>query len=261
MTGGVAGAWRHLDVYLTMAVSLVLGVLGMLNVVNSAMLAGATLAMLGLVGAASLGGRLQVTSLGEATAELANLVRERPEAAVSVDRLLSVSTSGTGADLPGAVDIRILGVTLCRTLRNTVLTLRSRLDDGATVRIALLEPSPDALQEAARRSTVPGSPELFQHRLQPTIDLLRQLAADAPAGRFQVRLLSFVPAFGLIITDPSEAHGRVDVDIYSHRLAVGEPTLTLLADRDRRWYPHFLQEFERIWSTGRPLDTDGVEVR
>jgi len=84
MTGGVAGAWRHLDVYLTMAVSLVLGVLGMLNVVNSAMLAGATLAMLGLVGAASLGGRLQVTSLGEATAELANLVRERPEGAVSV---------------------------------------------------------------------------------------------------------------------------------------------------------------------------------
>jgi Domain of unknown function (DUF5919) len=251
----VGRLWGQAELYLTMVISLVVGVLGMLDVVNPEMLAGATLATLGLVAAASLGARSQLTSLAGTTADLATLVRELPATGTSADRLLSGSTSGLDVELSCAQDIRIVGVTLCRTIRNVMLTLQHRLEHGAAVRIALIEPSRGALLEAARRSTVPDAPEIFANRLRPTIDLLRQLTAAAGhTGRLEIRLLSFVPAFGMIIVDPDEAHGRIHVDIYSHRSAVTEPTLPLRADRDQRWYRHFRHEFDRIWATGRPFD-------
>ena len=107
-------------------------------------------------------------------------------------------------------------------------------------------------REAARRSTIPSSPEIFAHRLQPSAALVRELAASAGPGRLEVRLLDFVPSTGRLMTDPDGVHGRVRVDIYSHRFGADEPALRLHADRDPVWYGHFRREFEQIWAAGRP---------
>lgn len=166
----------------------------------------------------------------------------------TVDRLADL----TRQQLDGAADVRLVGVTMSRTLRNQLHALEQRLAAGATVRIAVIDPNPGTLAEAARRCTLPDSPAVFQKRLEPTMGLLRQLADRSP-GRFHVRLLAFVPAVGLILIDPLTEHSRIHVDLYSHHPSAREPSMAVCADRNPHWYRHFLNQFDRIWATGRQL--------
>lgn len=252
---GSTTAHGRLDAYLTSLASVTLGLLGLFNVVNPGILAAATLATLGLVTIQSSYGRAGLSTLAASTSELVAVTRQHLLDRPSADLLLSTPAAGTASDPARATDIRIVGVTLNRTLRTQALTLQRQLEQGAVVRIALLDPHGDAVSEAARRTGVPDNPELFHHRLAPTVDLLRELAGGpARRGRLEVRLLNFVPAVGLVLLDPDESHGRIQVDLYSHRQLGVEPTLTLCAVRDAQSYRHFRQEFDQIWSAGRPAD-------
>lgn len=240
--------FRVLDLVLTIAVAIAVGLLGAFDLVGATITGGVTLTTLGLLAASSLHGR---SSLGALTRSVTELGRNLGDHA-SADRLLTPSTSGIDLDLAAAGDIRVVGVTLARTIRNHHAALRQRLDSGATVRIALIAPQAATLAEAARRSTMADQPAIFAHRLRTTLDLLDDLAGRTAAGpgRLQVRLLDFVPAFGLVAVDAEAPDGQVRVDIYSHRGGTSEPTLPLHADRDVRWFRHFVAEFDRVWEAG-----------
>jgi hypothetical protein len=246
---------RQLDLLVTVAAAVTIGVLGAFDVVGPAVTGGATLTTLGLLAVGSLQGRAALTGLTRTITHLGRGLGERATA----DRLLVPSTSGVDLDLRTAADIRIVGVTLGRTLRNQYAALLQRLADGATVSIALIAPQPATIAEAARRSTIEAGPEIFEHRLRPTLDLLHDLAERAAAGpgRLEVRMLDFVPAFGLIAIDPGTVEGRIHVEIYSHRSGAPEPELPLRADTDARWFRHFAAEFDRIWAVGRPAAPTG----
>jgi hypothetical protein len=252
-------AGRNLDLYATFVIALTIGLLGAFNIVDTEIVAAATLTTLAIVAVGALGTRRQVGSMESATRELGLQLRQFG-GVMSADEFLSPSTSGLDVDLRGARDIRLVGVSLSRTIRNNIDELEQRLARGADVRIALIEPGSEAVLEAARRSTIPDAPEIFENRLRPTVDLLRQLAASPnTTGRLEVRFLTFVPVFGLTMVDPDEPDGLIHVDIYAHRSAGPEPVLRLNSRRDPRWYHHFRQEFERIWSHGHVASwLDGV---
>jgi hypothetical protein len=243
-------AGRNLDLYATFLIALTIGLLGAFNLVETELVAAATLATLAFVVVGSLGTRRQVAAMEAATRDLGLQLRQFG-GVMSADEFLSPSTSGLDVDLRGAMDIRLVGVSLSRTIRNNIDDLEQRLAKGAHIRIALIEPGSEAVLEAARRSTIPDAPEIFENRIRPTVDLLRQLAASPHAsGRLEVRFLTFVPVFGLTMVDPDEPDGFIHVDIYAHRSAGPEPVLRLTARRDPRWYHHFRQEFDRIWAHG-----------
>jgi hypothetical protein len=251
---------KSIDLYITCVLALAIGVLGVLNVVDTATVAAVTLATLALVAIGAAGNRRQMAALETATAELTRQLREDARG-TSADQFLVPSAQGLEIDLGAASDIRLVGVTLSRTIRTHLHTLERRMERGAVIKIALVEPASEAVQEAARRSTVADSPEIFENRLRPTIDLLRHLAANpASADRLEIRYLRFVPAIGLTVVDADEEHGRIQVDIYAHRSAGPEPVIRLTRARDPRWYAHFLQEFERVWTNGRPALLRGGAV-
>lgn len=234
--------WRSFDLVVTLAVSLTVGLLGMFNLAGGPLLSGATLATLAVLAAGALHSRHQMGGLIELTRQ--RLV-ERPPA----DRLLHSSTSGADADLSHATRIDIVGVTLNRTVRNHAGALAQCLRRGGTVRVAVIDPHGEVLGEAARRSTTPDAAEIFANRLRPTLDLLDGLAGQGHAerGGLEVRLLDFVPAFGILAVDD-----RLHVDIYSHTFDGKEAALTLLAGRDHTWHQHFRREFDQIWSAATP---------
>jgi hypothetical protein len=238
--------WRSLDLVVTSAVALVVGVLGMLNLAGSSVLAGATLATLGVLAAGSLTARVQMHGLTDIT-------RRHFTEPPSADRLLTTSSSGLDVDLSQAWEIGLIGVTLNRTVRNHAVELRECVRRGGTVRIAVIDPDGEVLGEAARRSTSPGATGIFAHRLQPTLDLAATLCALPGPGRAEVRLLDFVPAVGLVAVDAHQPHGHLHVDIYSHTFGGREPALTLHPGRDHLWYQHFRAEFDQIWAAGRPV--------
>jgi hypothetical protein len=232
----MARIWQSVDLVATLAISLTIGVLGMLNLAGGPLLSGATLATLAVLAAGALHSRAQMSGLLEITRK--HLVEKPP-----ADRLLHSSTSGADADLTGATEIDIVGVTLNRTVRTHAAAIAQCLRRGGTVRIAVIDPHGEVLGEAARRSTTPGASEIFANRLRPTLDLL-----DGLHGDLRVRLLDFVPAFGILGVDRRLLY----VDIYSHTFDGKEAALSLGSDRDHTWYQHFRAEFEQIWASGRP---------
>jgi hypothetical protein len=243
---------ENLEIYATGVLSLALAVLGVLGVVDGVVLAAAILATLALLAGGMLESRRQV-------GELSELVRARDSGQASALDYLTGDKPGLVEELRGARDIRIIGVTLSRTLRNLVDELRRCAAAGAVIKVALIDPRTTAPAEAARRSTVPYQSGMFENRLRPSIDLLRDLVSTpGVAARVEVRFLPFVPAFGLVVLDPQRVSGHIYVDIYSHSSAGGDAVFSLLPHRDGQWYQHFQTEFDRIWAFGRPADdSDG----
>ncbi|MEV4413623.1 DUF5919 domain-containing protein [Catellatospora sp. NPDC049609] len=249
---------RELEVHLSIALALVVGVLGLLDVVGAPVVTAATLATLAVMAMSVLVNRRQMGEVERSMRALSEAVRHRDTENVSVDSLLRESTSGAGALGSGMSDVGMLGVTLGRTLRSNYHELEKLLREGARIRVALLDPASGAPEEAARRCGVGHQPEIFQQRLQLSVGLLRQLSATAGPGSVEVRLLPFAPAVGLLVTDPGTGGGRVHLDIYAHRPVGPEPVLVLRRDRDPGWFAHFVDEFERVWANGRaPGPADG----
>lgn len=248
-------AGQNLEIYTTALLSLVLAVLGVLGKVGGEVLAAATLATLALLAGGMLGSRRQVAEL---TAE----VRARGRGEVRAEDFLGTDKVDLIEHVRAAQDICIVGVTLSRTLRNLVDELQRRALAGAVIKVALMDPEGSAPEEAARRSTIPDRAEMYRNRLRSSVDLLRELVGTpGTGGRVEVRFLSFVPAFGLLLIDPQRPGGRIHVDIYSHSSASGDAVFTVLPHRDDHWFRHFRTEFDSVWEHGRPAGaSDGFPV-
>ncbi|NLU79226.1 hypothetical protein HCA58_12725 [Micromonospora sp. HNM0581] len=245
---------RHLQTVLTVGVALVVGVLGVVDVMDPSAVAAATLATLALLAFDLAGERRDLARVVPLLTRVVRDLHRLPSELLGEPRL-AASTSGLNIDLAGAVDVRLVGVTLGRTLRNIAEPLARRLAEGALVRIAVIDPASSAPAEAARRATLPDDRGIFTNRLQPTLDLVRELAESVGGvGRIEVRLLPFVPSFGLIMVDAEAETGRLYVDVYSHRPAAAEPVLALTQAGNHQWYEHYLREFDHIWSHGLPID-------
>ncbi|MBO4209934.1 DUF5919 domain-containing protein [Micromonospora echinofusca] len=249
-SGGGGRASRSLEVYLTILVAAAVSLLNLFDVVDAELVATATLGILALIALDLLQNSQQVQRVGDALRELNAHAGSRSGPR---ERLIG-PTDGTGRPvLDRATDIRLIGVTLNRTIRSNLAELEQRLAAGALVRVAILDPDGAAVREAARRNGVPEDAAVFEHRLRPTIDALRYLATCArPPGRLEVRLLSFVPAFGMTLVDPDSADSSGTVDIYSHHPTGRELVLHLRPGQDPDLHRHFRAEFDRIWHSGRP---------
>ncbi|OIJ64033.1 hypothetical protein WN71_031905 [Streptomyces mangrovisoli] len=247
---------KNLEVYVTMAVSGVLAVLGVVGTVSIPVLMAATLATLTLLAGSALGTRRHIDDLSQE-------LRQRGSDQVPATNYLSADRPGLPAEVATAQEIRVMGVTLARTLRNLYSVLEERVAAGAHVRIVLIDPETTAPLEAARRSTVSDRPDMFENRVRPSIDLLRVLAAgSSAAGRVEVRLVPFVPAFGLVVLDGGGAAGRLYLDLYSHSSANGDAVLRLVPHRDEPWFGHYRAEFDRVWEHSRPVGpADGFPGR
>ena len=107
------------------------------------------------------------------------------------------------------------------------------------------------------RSKKADAPAFYRNRVSSSIDLLRVLADAAIDDALQPRLLPFVPTFGMCLTDSKDSHGQIQVEMYQHRTLEANLSFTLRADRDGRWFTQFAEQFETMWTSGRPLQLRG----
>lgn len=247
---------RNLELYATVSVALAIAVLGVLNVVSTTAITAATLAVLALLAYSALLTRHQVDEVHEALDRLASSTTGE----VPADRFLSPDHPALGGQVATATDIGLMGVTLTRTVRDLLSTLEQRLRAGATVRVMLIDVESNAGAEATARSKTAQNADFYRNRLAPTIDLLRVVAQSAPRpDALRLRLLPFVPTFGLCLIDPTQPHGRMYVEMYQHRTHRENPSFTLTARRDARWYGLFAEQFETLWDAGRELPLNAAE--
>jgi hypothetical protein len=137
-------------------------------------------------------------------------------------------------------------------VRDLLPVLDRRLQTGASVRVLVIDPDSPARTEAVARSRSANTPDFYQHRLGSTIDLLRVLASAAPnESALQLRVLPYVPTFGMCLVDVREAHGRIHVEMYQHKTIEQNPSFSLRAGQDGHWYQLFAGQFETLWNSAR----------
>jgi hypothetical protein len=178
---------------------------------------------------------------------------EVARAHLPTDRLLAATAPDLDDELWDATDIRLVGVTLSRTVRDLAGTLARRLRAGATLRVVVIDPDSDAPLEAASRTLGVTSPKYYRPQVASTMDVLTALTHLPDAGcRVEMRLLPFVPAFGMYLIDPAAPDGHVLVELYQHRSVEPNPYLDLRAGRDDPWYRFFVDQFTTLWESARP---------
>lgn len=235
---------------------MVIAVLGVAGVADPKVLAAATLAVLAVMATSGLASRHQVDDVRTTLERLA----ANESGKVAAERFLSRRLPALDTEIVTATDIALVGVTLTRTIRDMLPVLDRRLRSGARVRVLLIDTDSRANVEAVSRSRKTDSTDLYRHRVASTADLLRVLASSAASpSTLQLRMLPFVPTFGLCMVDGDDPHGRIHVEIYQHRTLEPNPSFSLHADRDGHWYGLFRGQFETMWESGRavPLTRDG----
>lgn len=255
---------QNIDVYIAVSLSLVIAVLSVLGVVRVEIIQAATLATLSVFAVSVLVNRVQAAKLESSTKALADVVQETLQGRVSVDQFLTTRLIGLDEALSNATDIRLSGVTLTRFLLDHRADLRVRLDQGATVRAIIVDPQGSGVEQAGLRC-VEASTNYFEPRLDLAIGMLRELADKTSRGILQLRGVPYLPAFSLTIVDPEKPGGRIYVEQYHHRTSAPHPTLCLLYERDNngRFYRFFLDQFEILWQSARPIEltAPGVSAR
>jgi hypothetical protein len=240
---------HNVELYLTVTLSLCIALLSVFSVVSIKVVGAATLAVLALLAASGLATRHQSEEVDSRLDQLAAAM----SGDVPADRFLKTRMPALDADIAAAADIRLVGVTLTRTVRDLLPNLDRRLRKGASIRVLVIDGDSPARTEAVARSRGADSPDFYQHRLASTIDLLGVLASAAPDEvALQLRVLPYVPTFGMCIIDPAEPYGRIHVEIYQHQTIEQNPSFILRADRDSPWYQLFAQQFETLWDSARP---------
>ena len=241
---------RNADLYIAFVVAIAVAVLGVFGVVDGRILAASTLAVLAVMATSGLASRHEVEGVRAALNELA----ATESGNIPAERFLSPIQPARDSNVATATQIGLVGVTLTRTIRDMLPILDRRLRAGARVRVLLIDVDSDANVEAVSRSKKAHAPDFYRNRVSSTVDLLRVLASSGPGeDALQIRLLPFVPTFGLCLTDSDDAHGQIYVEMYQHRTLEPNPSFHLRANRDGRWYALFAGQFETMWESARPL--------
>ena len=168
-----------------------------------------------------------------------------------------------------AKSVDMCGVTLTTTINRTFSELRQRLFDGASVRIIIIAPKPETLQEAALRSES-GSVEHYKNRLDATLTELtylyknwseRKNAQGDKVGNLSIGLLPYTPSFGLLGFQFVDGGRLVIVEMYPHHVGYDEPPYFFLTpENDVEWFEYFSTQFDELWKrTTKWVPTESTE--
>lgn len=184
------------------------------------------------------------------TANLSQYDYHRRQALASAPEFFSNQRHVPNDLLEHAKVIAISGFTLSRTLRNNLLKITQCLSNGGKLRVMILDPDENLLQECAKRSHGRTTAAHWRKRLDSTVSHV-EVIANSPdiTGSVSLGRLPFLPSFGMVMVDPDTEHGVISVELYHHRSAEDNPTFELYADRDQNWYRFFRQQFESMWSS------------
>ena len=162
-----------------------------------------------------------------------------------------------------AMQIDLCGVTLSSTMRKYLQNLHERLWAGCSIRLLIIDPDSQALEEADYRSdlgTVASYRKTLENTFRDISNLLRRWESDAQngeasmRGRLSVRLMPHVPSFGIKAFDAKRPNGTLFVEIYPHQTPTRSPTFELTAQNDGEWYQYFVTQFDRLWKEAEPWE-------
>lgn len=249
---------QHVEIIATLAVAVIVAFFSIFNVVDSRIISAATLATLALMSSGMLGTRHQGADGIARIAHIEHLLAESSRKLVLADRYLNFGDVNFHRELEGARDIRLVGLSRDIFVRSHFSRLENLLRAGARLQVVLIEPSGVVAKDAVRRHQ--ASPDAYGHRIRLTLDQLRKLSALCVSkDSLEIRLIDYMPAYGLTMFDASEERGRIYVHVMSYG-SIPDPTFILRADVDKKWFEFYLRQFDILWQDARKaMASDGYQ--
>jgi hypothetical protein len=154
----------------------------------------------------------------------------------------------------GASQIDLCGTVLTSAVNRQLSNLREQLNQGAKIRILVVDPTSGALEMSEARSDEPTG-TYYRGKLDTTFQDLFYLhqfqkkLGQGAKGSFEVRLIQYAPSFAIYSFDARQSTARSLIEIYPHVTGWGEaPVFDLMPGRDGKWYEYFVEQFEYMWN-------------
>ncbi len=158
--------------------------------------------------------------------------------------------------LNGAEKIDVLGITPIGFLTFYREVIIRKVKDGAALRLILLDPTSKAsamLQEVWEYSTLDIDVQRSLNLIHEIQETIRQ--AGKSRGKFEIRLLAWIPSCTMVIIDSHLSNGKAKIAINNPNYSTSttsRPHLVLDKINDLVWYAYYSNEFEKLWSQAKP---------
>ena len=249
---------QNLDIYVTITLSIVVGILGVFGIVNQTIISGAVLATLALVSAIMLQNRRENDSLQNAilqirnTSELSEPFLQHEFFSYSVQNQLLSTTH----------KVFFWGFTFERMIPHVRNTLERRLQSGLEVRFLIIKPNSSAVKMAAFRSPYQDENRIniMLGTIVSDLNIIAQKAT--PPAKLEVRVTDYLPAWTIMAFDPHLPNGQMFVSLLTFRTpGENRPSFKLNSTKDSEWFHIFTEQFEALWKEAEAVSLSESKVK
>jgi hypothetical protein len=145
-----------------------------------------------------------------------------------------------------ASEIAFVGVSGISVLVNDLGFLEQKIKTGCKLRFILLDPNSPSVQTWNLLASVTTT----ERDICTALEYLKGLMQIKNArGKCEVRLSKVYPPYALLISDPNENTGVMNVEFYTYKTTFSDrPHVQLSRQQNQHWFDFFRGQFEQIWS-------------
>jgi hypothetical protein len=154
--------------------------------------------------------------------------------------------------LQNAKDVRLLGINLVGTLSHYVGFIVAKANAGCKFRILILDPN--------YTYSTGENPKPWKGKTRRQMDTehsVKQLEyIQSQTENVQIGFVPSPPPFSLLLIDPEQPFGEVQVEMYVYEVPESErPHFSLMKNNDPQWYDFYVKQFELATQKSRPMKT------
>jgi len=144
------------------------------------------------------------------------------------------------------------GLNFWREFSNELLEVANR---GGVVHILLLDPDGMAFEtykKLDRPTAAFHDPTLLKPNLFHLLGAMHTAASHIERGSFDINVIDYVAPSALVLTDPQDDGGTIQVGLGTILDARVRPSFVISATDSPHWFTWFRKEFETLWAQSRP---------
>ena len=150
--------------------------------------------------------------------------------------------------LAQAKEIEILGFSLIGIVVQFGGFFLKKAQEGCKLKFIIVDPESAAADASPELLELGNAKNTTRTRRQDIKNVIERLRPAVETGNAEVRVISSVPPFSLLIFDKNQSVGEVQVSLYSYRIAPSDrPHFTLDQATGKHWYDFFVTQFDKLW--------------
>ena len=236
---------HNADIYITLAISVTVVILGLIGSTNQNVISAAILAVLTGISFSILQNRRQNNELQEALRRLSSNKSK-------LDDIFSRTYKADNVkdDIRQANHAFFWGITLAGPVRSIYHELAYALEHGLRVRFLVIKPSYESIKRASLRSSYRDAGNV-ERDLLATLATLQKLQDDAPpSARIEVRVIDYLPPWTFIQVD-----SFISIALLPFMTRFDKrPSFVISKSEESQWYDFFLDQAESAWIRAERID-------